>query len=71
MPLSGQHRQSVDHRRRDQRHWTFAASPASGCVAMVSIGAFRVAMETWLQDGGKHPLAGHVGDAFATLKAEV
>jgi AcrR family transcriptional regulator len=40
-------------------------------VAMVSIGAMRVAMEAWQQEGGKRPLAKHLRDSFATLESEI
>src|ERR1700675_1235720 len=40
-------------------------------VAMVSIGAMRLAMETWRQDNGKRPLAKYLRESFATLKAEI
>ena len=40
-------------------------------VAMVSIGAMRVAMETWRQDGGKRPLEKYLRESFATLEAEI
>jgi hypothetical protein len=40
-------------------------------VAMVSIGAMRLAMEAWRQDGSKRPLKDYVQDAFAHLKAEI
>jgi AcrR family transcriptional regulator len=40
-------------------------------VAMVSIGAMRVAMESWRQDGGKRPLAQYLQKAFAGIEAEI
>jgi len=40
-------------------------------VAMVSIGALRLALEAWSQDDGKRPLAKYLQDAFANLKAEI
>ena len=40
-------------------------------VAMVSIGAMRLAIETWGQQNGKRPLAKYLQDAFADLKAEI
>ena len=40
-------------------------------VAMVSIGAMRLALETWSEEGGKRPLAKYVRDAFTNLKAEI
>jgi AcrR family transcriptional regulator len=40
-------------------------------VAMVSIGAMRLALETWSEEGGKRPLAKYLRDAFANLKAEI
>ena len=40
-------------------------------VAMVSIGAMRLAMEFWRQENGKRPLANYLRESFATLKAEI
>jgi AcrR family transcriptional regulator len=40
-------------------------------VAMISIGAMRLAMETWRQENGKRPLAKYLRESFATLKAEI
>ena len=40
-------------------------------VAMVSIGAMRVAMEGWRRDGGKRPLAKYLQENFAALEAEI
>lgn len=40
-------------------------------VAMVSIGAMRVAIEAWRQDGGKRPLAKYLRETFANLQAEI
>ena len=40
-------------------------------VAMVSMGAMRVAMEGWRQDGGKRPLANYLQENFAALEAEI
>ena len=40
-------------------------------VAMVSIGAMRLAMETWRQENGKRSLAKYLRESFATLKAEM
>jgi AcrR family transcriptional regulator len=40
-------------------------------VAMVSIGAMRVAMEAWRHDGGKKPLAKYLRESFATLESEI
>jgi AcrR family transcriptional regulator len=40
-------------------------------VAMVSIGAMRLAMETWRQESGKRSLAKYLRESFATLKAEI
>jgi AcrR family transcriptional regulator len=39
-------------------------------VAMVSIGALRVAKEAWRRDGGKLPLAKYLRESFATLEEE-
>ena len=40
-------------------------------VAMVSIGAMRLAMEIWRQENGKRSLAKYLRESFATLKAEI
>jgi len=40
-------------------------------VAMASMGATRLAVDTWLAHGGKRPLANYIQDAFKTLKAEI
>jgi AcrR family transcriptional regulator len=40
-------------------------------VAMISIGAMRLAIETWNQEGFKRPIAAYLREAFASLKAEV
>jgi AcrR family transcriptional regulator len=40
-------------------------------VAMVSIGAMRVAMEAWRQDGGTRPLEKYLQESFSTLEAEI
>src|SRR5277367_4299816 len=40
-------------------------------VAMVSIGAMRLAMETWRQENGKRSLAKYLRESFATLKVEI
>lgn len=40
-------------------------------VAMASIGVLRIAVDTWLEQGGKRPLAKYLLDAFDNLKAEI
>ena len=40
-------------------------------VAMVSIGAMRLALEFWSEDGGKRPVAAYLREAFADLKSEI
>ncbi|GGB08282.1 TetR family transcriptional regulator [Brucella endophytica] len=40
-------------------------------VAMMTIGIMRVAVDAWLQNDGRQPLAEYIGEAFATVKAEV
>lgn len=40
-------------------------------VAMVSIGALRLAVDGWLEHGGKRPLAKYIEEAFRNLKAEI
>ena len=39
-------------------------------VAMVSIGAMRLAGDAWFQEDGKRPLVEYIRDAFENLKAE-
>ena len=40
-------------------------------VAMAAMGATRLAVDTWLAQDGKRPLAKYIQDAFKTLKAEI
>jgi AcrR family transcriptional regulator len=40
-------------------------------VAMISIGALRLALESWRQDSGKRPLAKYLQENFAVLEAEI
>jgi AcrR family transcriptional regulator len=40
-------------------------------VAMVSIGAMRLAMDAWRKDGGKRPLAKYLRESFIALEAEI
>jgi AcrR family transcriptional regulator len=40
-------------------------------VAMVSIGAMRIAKETWLQDGGKTPLSIYLRESFDTVEKAI
>jgi AcrR family transcriptional regulator len=40
-------------------------------VAMVSIGALRLAFERWAERNGSDPLAHHLNAAFAQLKTEI
>ncbi len=40
-------------------------------VAMASIGALRLAIDAWYDDGGHVPIAQYLDDAFAALKSEV
>lgn len=37
-------------------------------VAMVSVGAMRLAMEAWHQDGGKRPVGAYLREMFAALR---
>ncbi|WP_230646636.1 MULTISPECIES: TetR/AcrR family transcriptional regulator [unclassified Bradyrhizobium] len=39
-------------------------------VAMVSIGAFRLAIDSWSQDEGRRSFAAYLRDRFANMKAE-
>jgi hypothetical protein len=40
-------------------------------VAVASMGATRLAVDTWLAQDGKRPLANYIQDAFKTLKTEI
>ena len=40
-------------------------------VAMVSAGTLRLAVDKWLEQEGKRPLAKFIQDAFGNLKAEI
>lgn len=40
-------------------------------VAMISIGAFRLAIDRWSQDAGRRPFAAYLRDSFASIKAEI
>lgn len=40
-------------------------------VAMASSGALRIAVDAWLEQGGKRQLTKYVQDAFANLKAAI
>jgi hypothetical protein len=40
-------------------------------VAMVSIGAMRLAMETWRQENGQRPLAKCLRESFAALRCKM
>jgi AcrR family transcriptional regulator len=40
-------------------------------VAMVSIGAVRLSLEAWREDGSKRPLTEYLQKSFADLKAEI
>ena len=40
-------------------------------VAMISMGALRLAIESWRQDSGKRPLAQYLLENFAALEAEI
>jgi len=40
-------------------------------IAMVSVGALRLAFERWAERGGADPLAHHLRRAFAQLRAEI
>jgi len=47
-------------------------SPASlRIIAMASIGAMRIAKDTWRRDGGKRPLAQYLQESFAALEREI
>jgi MftR C-terminal domain len=40
-------------------------------VAMVSVGAFRLALDAWSAEGGKKPLSKYLKESFDALKAEL
>jgi len=40
-------------------------------VAMVSVGALRLAIENWAEEQGRKPLAAYLKEALASLKAEL
>jgi AcrR family transcriptional regulator len=44
--------------------------PALRIVAMMSIGALRLAIDNWNRDEGKRPVAAYLKEAFADLKSE-
>ncbi|KRR28971.1 TetR/AcrR family transcriptional regulator [Bradyrhizobium retamae] len=45
--------------------------PALRIVAMISIGALRLAIDNWNRDQGKRPIAIYLKEAFADLKSEI
>jgi AcrR family transcriptional regulator len=45
--------------------------PALRIVAMMSIGALRLAIDNWNRDQGKRPIAVYLREAFAGLKSEI
>ncbi|MBR1156837.1 TetR family transcriptional regulator [Bradyrhizobium sp. JYMT SZCCT0428] len=45
--------------------------PALRIVAMMSIGALRLAIDNWNRDQGKRPIAAYLKEAFADLKSEI
>jgi AcrR family transcriptional regulator len=50
-----------------ERHPQPKMRKALRLAAMVGVGAFRVAMEVWRNEKGKHNLTKHIADAFAAL----
>jgi hypothetical protein len=40
-------------------------------VAMAAMGVVRLAVEAWLEQNGKRPLAKYIQDGFKNLKAEI
>jgi AcrR family transcriptional regulator len=40
-------------------------------VAMIGLGAFRVAIDEWTEEGGTQPFSQRIGQAFAVLRAEL
>ncbi|KRR05579.1 TetR/AcrR family transcriptional regulator [Bradyrhizobium valentinum] len=45
--------------------------PALRIVAMMSVGALRLAIDNWNRDQGKRPIANYLKEAFADLKSEI
>ncbi|MFG3592560.1 TetR/AcrR family transcriptional regulator [Bradyrhizobium sp. RDI18] len=45
--------------------------PALRIVAMMSVGALRLAIDNWNRDQGKRPIAIYLKEAFADLKSEI
>ena len=45
--------------------------PALRMVAMMSIGAFRLAIDNWTREQGKRPISIYLKEAFADLKSEL
>jgi len=45
--------------------------PALRIVAMMSIGALRLAIDNWNRDEGKRPISIYLKEAFADLKSEI
>jgi AcrR family transcriptional regulator len=45
--------------------------PALRIVAMISVGALRLAIDDWNRDQGKRPIAVYLREAFAGLKSEI
>jgi hypothetical protein len=39
-------------------------------VAMMSVGAFRLAIDSWSREEGKRPIDAYLKEAFASLKSE-
>lgn len=53
-------------------HWTQPKRrDALRVVAMASIGALRLAIDTWAEEGGQQPVAKYLKEAFARLQAEL
>jgi hypothetical protein len=47
------------------------ASPALRMAAMMSIGALRLAIDSWTRDQGKRPVSIYLKKVFADLKSEL
>lgn len=45
--------------------------PALRLVAMIALGAMRIALECWSRDDGKTPVSAHLRSAFACIRSEV
>jgi AcrR family transcriptional regulator len=45
--------------------------PGLRMIAMISVGAFRLAIDSWSRDEGRRPIDAYLKEAFANLKSEI